>query len=441
MKLNSRSSRLLIATLALGVGVAVLFWGHKLEWVRQFDLAAVRSAEDAPGKQLHEYDPATGKISIRPLVATTEAGKTFQRVIVTDDPEKIFESSPPSALDYAVLLESLHNHGYRHVTVTTRLNWNDDPGLLADGLDLRLALFDSAVIPLAVTRGPSTGSLPKMLERTIIPDTQIHGDARLVPLVNRLTLPSHMTGDAAHVFAGFHHIESNPPAAGRIAMLARWDDKGMIPSLELLMIMQAHAVLPSQVTIHCGKYIRLGKNGPIIAIDSYGQTTTPGLTENNTPSPPLQADKLITQKKSKTALKPIAIIHAQGERTGPTNAFDANRLNQAIALTRAYPVPGDGSSHQRLPLWGKLVILFDVAVIVFLLRTMTRGNQHLGFALTAALTLPMLYAMMSLTQHWMAISAPLAALLIGWIIPFSNRRSTSVMPEYNPSDPKPVIRA
>ncbi|HCI91613.1 MAG TPA: hypothetical protein DHV60_03550, partial [Verrucomicrobiales bacterium] len=180
MKSNNQRSQLFITTLALCVGLGMLLGGQKIEWVKLFDIAIVRGVDVTPNT-LHEYDPATQNISTQSLVTNYESSKTFQKVIINNDPERIFENNPPSALDYAVLLESLYNRGYRHANITTRLHWDDNPELLAEGLKLRLALFNSVVIPLAVTRGPNTSALPPMLMRTIIPISQIRGDTRYVP--------------------------------------------------------------------------------------------------------------------------------------------------------------------------------------------------------------------------------------------------------------------
>lgn len=440
MKSSKRSHRTAVATLALGVGAGVLFYGHRQARVERFDLAAVATASHA-ANTIHEHDRTTGNITAATLVPDTGGGAAFQPVVVTDDPERIFESTPPSALDYAVLLESLHNLGYRNVNITTRLNWENEPGLLAQGLDLRLGMFDSAVIPLAVTRSPAQGAMPEMLERTLVKPRHILGDASLVPLVNRISLTPQFTGKAKGVLAGFHSIESSPPTPGRTAMLARWGDAGMIPSYELLTIMQAHAIPPAQVRIHCGSHIRLGKTGPVIAIDAYGQASAKNPTSNNQMLTPLRADHIITREKSATTLPHIATVFADGKLVAPTNAIAAGRLDAAMAMAHAFPVPGDSVLYRRLPLWAEVIVLLDLCVVIFWLRGMTRGDQHLGFALAAAFVPVLLYALMGTTQHWMAVSAPFATVLTGWLFPSSGRRGTSSMQEYRTTGPKPVIRA
>lgn len=440
MKSNNGITRVLIAALAMGGGLGVLFFGHQLQWIRQFDVACVAAANTSQNI-FHEYDHDTQALTSRPLVNAPERGRSFQHITITNDPERIFETRPPSALDYAVILESLHNRGYQHIILTTRLSWENDPGLSSEGLDSRLSLFDSAIVSLAVTRGPKEGSMPSMLKHALILRSQVHGNDHLVPLVNRIALPPHVDGKGKNVLAGFHRIESNPPAPNHIAMLARWEDKGMIPSIELLMIMQAHNISPKELVIHCGKHIRLGKNGPVIPIDAYGQTPTPKLTQTIESPTPIHADTLITQKKSDSLQPTIALIHASGNAVNPTNTLQADRLPQTLSLTRTFAFPGNGVTYHQLPLWAKLVILLDAAAIVFWLKGTTRINQHLGFALAVTLTFPLLLALMSINQHWIALSAPLATFLIGWLIPHSNRRATTEMPEYHTTDPKPVIRA
>ncbi|MFK7911625.1 MAG: hypothetical protein AB8F34_13640 [Akkermansiaceae bacterium] len=440
MKSNKRNHRITVAILALGVGAGVLFFGHHLPWVQGLDHAAVKSAEDSINV-IHEYDQESDRITISTLIENPKDDISHQLIAITDDSERIFETIPPSALDYAVILESLHNRGYRHVNITTRLNWENDPGLLAAGLDLRLALFDSAVVPLAVTRGPKEGVMPKMLEKSLISFAKTHGDSKLIPVVNRTVLTPQITGSARGTLAGFYSIESNPPAEGRIAMIARWENRGMIPSYELLTIMQTHGIKPDQIVIHCGEHIRLGKNGPVIPIDSYGQTTRTAAIDLENRTTLTQADTIITRKKSEVTNPYIATIHATGKHTIPTNAIQRDELNMIIAMTNSYLIASQKIKLQRLPRWADFVILFDLTFIVFFLRGTSRSNQHLGFALTAVLFFPLLYSLISISDHWMVVSAPLAMVFTGWLVPFSSRRSTSSMQDYSTNDPKPVIRA
>ena len=207
-------------------------------------------------------------------------------------------------------------------------------------------------------------------------------------------------------------------------MLARWSNKGMLPSYELLTLMQAHQITPDMLEIHCGKYIRLGKKGPVIPIDEYGQTTTPSNQSPNDTPKSLDADTIITKKKSATNQTAIALIHARGKRTSETNAISSDRLEQTLAMTHAFPVPGESTHNRRLPHWAELIILLNIAAITFWLKDASRFSQHLGFALTAILTFPLLHAFMDITQHWMAVSAPIATIITAWLIPYSNRKIT-----------------
>jgi CHASE2 domain-containing sensor protein len=98
-------------------------------------------------------------------------------------------------------------------------------------------------------------------------------------------------------------------------------------------------------------------------------------------------------------------------------------------MTYAHPMLDEGITHQLLPRWAKLIILFDLAIIVFGLTSLSQRYRHLGFALTAAITLPLLYALMNLTQHWMALSSPLAIVLTGWLMTFTKNYKTPTIPE------------
>ncbi len=426
MKSTHLKSRLPVATLVLSVGVAVLFLGKVTTWLPAFDRACVRAA--SPSDQLvYDHDAASDTISAHTLAIQPDKARDFQLVAVTDDPDHIFEHTPPSPLDYAVILESLHNRGFRSVVLTTRMTWDEQPGLEAKGLSSRLALFNKAVIALPVTRGATAHPIPAALQRALIPLSRITGNHQHIPTVNQVTLPSHADG-AAQTLAGFHQIESAPPSPGHIPMLAHWQGQGLIPSLELLAIMSAHDVAPADLIIHCGKHIRLGSQGPVIPIDAYGQTPSPkSAVPTHNALPPIIAEQVIGQPTTPPARQPehIALIHATGTTTSATNTLSPTRLPILLTLTETLLIPEKTTHYHRPPRVAEIAVLLAITLAATWFAGFSPGNRYFALAITASLLFPLLLALMDITHHWFALSAPLAALISACLIPSQLRKQKS----------------
>lgn len=413
----------------MGVGLAVILLGNRTPWIPQFDTACVKASSNSPNL-IFDEDAESNTISARALSVQEERSRDFQIIQITDDPDHIFEHTPPSPLDYAVLMESLRNRGFNRVILATRMTWDDEPGLEAEGLSGRLALFQSSVIAIPVTRGATAQPLPDALQRALIPFSKITGNYKLIPIVNQVSLSAH-AGGGTQTLAGFDKIESSPASEGGIPLLAHWEGQGLIPSLELLSVMMAHDVSPSDLIVHSGKYIRLGKDGPVLLLDAYGQTPRPSSAAPWMTEVSLKAETLITQKSETpvTDRTQACLIHAVGEKTISTSLLSATRMNDLLALAKTSPVPGAAKAYRRLPRWAEIVIIIDIVLAACWFAGFTRWNRHLAFALTAAFFLPLLLAMMDITQHWFGLSAPLATLITAWLIPVSQRKHTSPMQE------------
>ncbi|MGB1937681.1 MAG: hypothetical protein ACPIG6_09820 [Akkermansiaceae bacterium] len=418
-------SRLRIAALALGVGCLVLYLSKTSYWVKWLDASFVMMAiSHQEGEQfVYQLGADSNKITIGSLSKKQGQKNHPQTIQITDDPDKIFEQSPPSALDYAIILTSLHKRGFRDVIMATNLNWDQQVGIETQGLGRQLGLFDYSAISMPVTRVATPRPVPDILKRSLIPMVQVSGNPHQLPLINHAPIPVHADG-GKHTLAGFSEVESMPAREGHIKLLAHWQGQGLIPSIELLTIMIAHKISPADIRVSCGDHIRLGKNGPIIPIDSFGQTPVPDKPAASLT--PIAAEKLIAPVAgNKAALKlpdpaPIAIIHASGKKTAETNTISAGRLADLIALSHHYPIAENPTSYPRLPIWASLILLIDVALLSFWYGGLVRSIRKRAYIISALIIIPLLFALLAallyLTRHWLSLSAPLATLLTVWIL-------------------------
>ncbi|BDS08215.1 hypothetical protein NT6N_32550 [Oceaniferula spumae] len=437
-----------IFVLSISSGLLVLFFGPLTTFLPDFDITCVRAASPSEGR-IYDLDQNARTITSRLLTAQPDRGKSFRMVEVTDDPDQVYESTPPSPLDYAVMLHSLRLKGANNIILTTRMSWDGDPGITAEALSNKLAAFDRASFGVPVTRGATAQPLPEALQRALIPFSNVSGNLRLIPVVNQVALPAVISG-GKNSLGGFSTIESTPDSKDYVPMLCHWDGEGLIPSLELLALMSSHNVNPKQVIVRCGKHIRLGLQGPVINIDSYGETILPEKAEKSDlidlTKDAIAAEDLITRQEDGAETpedRRVYLVHAVGEKTKPTNQLSPVRLAAILNWSKNLlsPEPGRSITYKRLPLWAEIVLIFDIALAACWFTSFSRGGRHLAFALTAALSYPFLLSIMDLTQHWLSVSSLLVTVLVAWLVPVRKRKHTTSIQEYSTSDPKPVLRA
>lgn len=394
-------------------------------WAKQLDASLVMVAMSYQyGEQfVSEVDNESDTITIGSFNKLGGVKNHLRSIHITDDPEKIFEKSPPSALDYAVILTSLHKHGFKDVILTNHLNWNQTQGLETLGLGRQLGLFAHSAVAMPVTRVATAQSMPEILQRSLISMSQVTGNYRQLPMVNHT--PVAFTIDSGkHTLAGFSEVESIPTTTDKIPLLAYWQDQGLIPSIDLLTLMIAHKVNPSNLKVDCNNHIRLGKRGPIIPIDEHGYTSVPESHDIAEIMAPLTAEQLISPIEKNEYLNQfgqaptMALIHAVGERTVNTNTLSPDRIANLISLSQHYPITATSASFARLPWFASIILLIDVALLSFWFGELTRSKRHLAYSLAAFMIIPLLFIFLAtllyLSKHWLSLSAPLATFITVW---------------------------
>ncbi len=477
---------LIITMLALVSGLLILGLAHKIPTVKDLDLHLIKFYGDIHKLELSNdaqlkliVPEAAPEIILPPIERPGEELPPiapFYRIIaITDDPHRIFETSPPSPLDYAVILDALHEQGEKSVIFATQLSWDEHSQMALNALDSRLTPFEHAYIALPVARGSMKRPIPPSLKRALIPFSKIIGKYQSLPTVNRVTLPKHPNG-GERTLAGFNTIESEEPNHDDyIPMLAQWEDEGLIPSLELLTLMSAHEVSIDELTIHVGQFIQLGEDGVTIPIDRFGRVQTPlaeieklalhtipaetlletrpeqTTTNNDTasadisnPEPNNENLDVKSQKRTTVGLTPedstpdgidsattkVSIIQAIGEKTLATNSFSPERLNQLLVtasdFTKFIPIAAVEASASPLPKVTKgpilrapphteLAVFTAIAFFIYLITGVNSFAFH-GYYLLLTLTLlaGLLFMMQNMNQ-WVTMPPSLAAILTAWI--------------------------
>ena len=193
-------------------------------------------------------------------------------VSLGDDPEGVFQSSPPSPIDLSVILANLQRLGAKRAATAAVLAWDAPDPIGLTALDKAISRFDSLVMAAPLSRGAVPEPMPPAFRKASIAREKIRGDVSSLPVVNRIPIPGIILG-RENTLAGFQLLESEP-ATDFTPLLARWEDR-IVFSFPLLTVLQGLELPLDGIEIHPGQFLKLSRDGPILPIDQYGRLTIP----------------------------------------------------------------------------------------------------------------------------------------------------------------------
>jgi hypothetical protein len=209
-------------------------------------------------------------------------------VALKDNLENIFQSSPHSPIDMAVIFKNLQRLGTKHLACSVLLAWEEPDPIALTALEGALLDFESVVLAAPVTRSAIMEAMPADFRRASIPLEKLSGDPSSLPVVNRVSIPSIIHG-GENAMAGFEVIDSEPTAE-HLHLMARWDDR-VIFSFPVIATLRQLGLDPDDLKIEVGSHLQLGVAGPRIPIDEFGGIAIESLSVN--PKTDLFAKELI----------------------------------------------------------------------------------------------------------------------------------------------------
>jgi len=396
---------LLLFALALAMGSAALAWGERLAPLRHLEGAFSRfilAAALAPPYLIEPGKPPNQTWVARRL-AREPLAHTPQFLGLGDDPRRVFEASPPSAGDFAVILSELKRHGHRKVAISVPLAWDEADPIALAALEDQLAAFPLALCASPLARGISPQPIPPAFARASVASTSVTGNPRLLPLVNRTANASVLLARDA-TLAGFTLLENEDPpdfsrhAAGKalsVPLLARWDQR-VVLAFPLLVAM-AHAELrPDELEIRLGEFIRLGPQGAVIPIDAFGRFQLPPAIPGAPASGSMPAEALIEALAEDLPSAgiaprrpPVILRDERTNVTGPEADFAAILADLIVALESS-PRPGEAIAFMRPPPWTEAALLLPLAALSSLFLRLKQPSRIAASLVTAALTVVLL---------------------------------------------------
>lgn len=355
-------------------------------------------------------------------------------IAITDDPDLIFQASPPSPVDFAIILKNLQRLGCESVAIGIPLAWPEPDVISLVALDRQLDALPSVVTAAPLSRSPVPSPLPPAFRRASVPVSEIHGNTRNLPLVNRVSVPDVVLGKTTSL-AGFTALESETDG-GLPYLLARWDDR-VVFSFHLLAALADLGAAPSQIEVHMGRYISLGKDGPFIPIDGFGRLAIKPPAREGSVSIP--AEKLLDA--------PVDFLADRREgtvliRNGMSAADDVSlRFSESLVPTVSLIADLSGTTTSqaftRIPRSSELLLLASLISFIHGLGKYPKTSGRLALAGLAGFLLILHFTLFPTTGTWLPTLPALAAVWVA--IPFSVRRRTvSAKSEVSPPDFPPI---
>lgn len=319
---------------------------------------------------------------LRVIAPYRKADPKHTPVIISlgDDREGIFQSSPPSPVDLAIVVKNMQRLGAGKAGISAVLAWEKPDIIALAALDSALAGFSALATAAPLSRSANTTQLPPSFRRASLPLERIHGDSSVLPAVNRISLPDVILGgDTA--FSGFSILEQDATSANP-PLIARWDDRAVF-AFPLVAVLVQHGLTVEALEIELGNFIKFGTTGPIIPIDAYGRISTPpGKTGN---PKRIRAETLIdaAQPLPITENSFVVLRDDQSNSEAATLAF-SSKVAPLITDISSGAGMSDEQKFRRLdPRW-ELGMLGLFSLALACLAPKNRFARQIGFALIAA---------------------------------------------------------
>jgi hypothetical protein len=343
-------------------------------------------------------------------------------ITITDDPNQIFQSSPPSPVDYAIILKNLTRLHQDSIAIGTPLTWTETEAIPLATLDQQLDTIPNLITAAPLSRGSVPSPIPPAFRRASIPLSQLHGNTALVPIVNRIPIPDVLLGNK-NSFAGFTALESEPDQDS-YPLIAIWDDR-VVLSFHLLAALNHLNIPTSSIQIHIGRHIHLGKKSYYIPIDNYGRLSLFPESFKTIKTTPLPVENLVDATEEtfrKNTFKPIVIRNTH-------SAQDLAAIDYSNSLIQTITLFANSSNGFSIKYYSTLTkdieILFIAAMLclIFGIQNFCPGRDaRMPLLALSAVIFVLHFLIVHLTATWIPTLPILASLTVAI---FFTRRKTN----------------
>ena len=330
-------------------------------------------------------------------------------VSLGDDTDGFFQSSPPSPVDFAIILKNFSRLGETGPVIAIPLAWQETDVISLAALDLQLDALPSVLTTAPLTRSANPSPIPPAFRRASVPVSNINGDPSNLPVVNHIPIPNIILGNQSSL-AGFSFLESESADAPP-HLLALWDDS-VVLSLPLLTAMRHFETPPSALEIRLGEYIAFGENGPYIPIDDHGRLAFTPQPLESTPS--ISAHALIDSPGDLLAGNklPPAILRNDLSSADPRSRQFSKSLAGTIAALTHF---SKASASRKFPRLAPTLELCILGLLVLGLATASAypvSRKPLTFVLSICGLVALHFIIVPLTGTWLPTLPAIATVAI-----------------------------
>lgn len=346
--------------------------------------------------------------SIQKQVSPKKSAPT--EILLTDDPNQIFQSSPPSPLDLALILHNLKRLNQTSIAIGTPLHWVNPDLMPLQALDRQLDQIPHLITTSPLSRTTAPSPIPPAFRRASLPLSKIHGNHSLVPVVNRTSLPDVVLGNQ-NALAGFSILDSEP-SSKTPHLIAKWNDR-VVFSFTFLCTLQHLNIPLDSIQVHMGRHIDLGKDRLYIPIDDFGRLIhLPEIKKSNT-SYEVPAENLIDAPDDmfvKLSHQPIVIRNAHSNQE-PASLDYSNSLSNSLVVMSEPDNSFAIKQLDRPSILSELLFISAVITLIFSLQSHFPSSKALVYLFGVALGIVLLhFAIVYFTTTWIPTLPSLAAL-------------------------------
>ena len=354
----------------------------------------------------------------RAAVAEIQRAKAPVVVSIGDPPTDglgmVFQESPPSPADIAVILSNLRKLGAKNVAVAAVLAWKEPDLINFKSLEIVLGQFEMVVHAAPLARHTRVDPMPEAFERASLSPESVTGDVSRLPIINQMAVADVVFAPGKGL-AGFSTLD-DIKLKGRVPMLARWEEDSenrMVLAFPLLAVLARYELPLGGVKVRLGEAIELSPEGPMVPIDSDGCLALP-------PKPvpsrvDVSAEAMIKAKDGIFPDDPGLIVLRDDQSDAPAAT---RRFSRDLASVMA-AIGSDGGlapmvTYRRISGAAALALGGFLLAGMWLACGLGKFGRNVAFALLIGYVAVAQFACFGLAEAWYPGACSAVGLLAGW---------------------------
>lgn len=288
-----------------------------------------------------------------------------------------FSSYPAQPMDWAVLFFRLRNMGASHIGVVSPMTWDSAPDdIVSEALSHELEAFKSSRIGKTLTLSARESLLPEQWNELALNKDQYVGDTKNIPAANKFYGEAPQLAKTISVVPSLvenDDVFTSPDGKKSMPLFVRWN-QSLLPTLPLLVTLDAMNLTLKDVYVHFGGVLRLGDRIRVPIDESGRIPLQPGTGDDS-----IALSSILSSETSPRAVESAQQkeIVSASLRSSPavliaeapmgSDAPEACAFHAARTIKNLFPsiIPAPPLELRAVSPWIQWVLLIDILVIGF----------------------------------------------------------------------------